>query len=261
MCARVRARARLCVDVSRCTRYAKVAASLPRPPDGSRLYVQLGNELNLAWGCTCQADNVCMTMARVAQETAAFSRDAVAALKRVPGLAVALTPIAPIGLAAKPCCRNTTQCQRVAANKSECTCAGGTDVTLTSLAFERLLIAAEPGLYSGVDWFSSHAYPCAQPGCGLHGDPRPNTNGWNAPYETARPWLTVYRNETRLVGRPALPVIITETGWCGDFCTEEERADWTVSAWRDWQASWAVHRRSGTRGVRGRTGWTDVCLP
>ncbi len=26
--------------------------------------------------------------------------------------------------------------------------------------------------------------------------------------------MLVYQNETRLVGRPDLPVIITETGWC-----------------------------------------------
>ena len=36
----------------------------------------------------------------------------------------------------------------------------------------------------------------------------------------ARPWLMVYQNETRLIGRPTLPVIITETGWSRDFCTE-----------------------------------------
>lgn len=33
--------------------YARVAASLPLPPDGSDLYVQIGNELNLAWSCPC----------------------------------------------------------------------------------------------------------------------------------------------------------------------------------------------------------------
>jgi hypothetical protein len=44
----------------------------------------------------------------------------------------------------------------------------------------------------------------------------------------------VYQNETRLIGRPTLPVIITETGWSRDFCTEEERAGWQVSAWQAW---------------------------
>ena len=44
----------------------------------------------------------------------------------------------------------------------------------------------------------------------------------------------MYQNETRLIGRPTLPVIITETGWSRDFCTEEERAGWQVSAWEAW---------------------------
>jgi hypothetical protein len=52
----------------------------------------------------------------------------------------------------------------------------------------------------------------------------------------AVPWLTVYRNETKVVGRPGMPVIITETGWCRDFCTENDRANWTTSAWEMWHA-------------------------
>jgi hypothetical protein len=218
------------------TSYAKVAASLPRPPHGGKLAVQIGNELNLAWGCDCTADNVCMPMARVAAEVAFFSRDAVAALQAVPGLSVALTPIAPIGYAARSCCHNTSECHRVAANVSDCDCPGSASVTLTSLEFGKLLLLAVPTLYDTVDWFSSHAYPCAPPGCGLNGDPRPGTNGWNAPFEVALPWLVVYRNETREAGRPTLPVIVTETGWCGDFCTEADRAEWTAAAWRVWVA-------------------------
>ena len=79
------------------------------------------------------------------------------------------------------------------------------------------------------------ADPCAgdgsggpKDGCGLGGDPRPGTNGWNAPFDVAQPWLMVYQNETGLVGRPDVPVVITETGWSRDFCTEEERAGWQV---------------------------------
>lgn len=68
------------------------------------------------------------------------------------------------------------------------------------------------------------------------GDPRPGTNGWNAPWPVAKPWMMVYQNETRLIGRPELPVIITETGWSRDFCTEEERANWQVEAWQAWNA-------------------------
>ena len=139
-------------------------------------------------------------------------------------------------------------------------------ISVTSLAFEALLVHADPDLYKRVDWFSSHAYPCAgdgsggpHDGCGLGGDPRPNTNGWNAPFEVAKPWLLVYRNETRLVGRPDVSVIITETGWCGDFCTEEERAGWQVSAWEAWFADAQVMAACPFL-LAGRQWWLVIAL-
>ena len=79
----------------------------------------------------------------------------------------------------------------------------------------------------------------------LGGDPRPGTNGWNAPFAVARPWLMAYQNETRLVGRPDVPVVITETGWSRDFCTEVERAGWQVSAWQAWNADPQVRHATG----------------
>jgi hypothetical protein len=79
--------------------YARVAASLPLPPDGSRLRVQIGNEFNLAWSCPCDDPSlVVMTMTQLAAEAAAFSRDALAALQRERRISVAISPIAPIGL-------------------------------------------------------------------------------------------------------------------------------------------------------------------
>jgi len=184
--------------------YARVAASLPRPPDGAKLFVQLGNELNLAWDCACERGNVCMSMERVAAEAAFFSRDALAALKQVPGLAVAISPIAPVGLQARPCCHNASECRAAGGDDAACACAGGTDISFTSLSFEQLLIKAVPDLYEDVEWFSSHAYPCAgdgsggpHDGCGLGGDPRPGTNGWNAPWSVSNKWLLVYRNEVK----------------------------------------------------------------
>jgi hypothetical protein len=102
-----------------------------------------------------------MSMERVAAEAAWFSRDALAALQKVPGLAVALTPIAPIGLQTKSCCKNKTQCKRIATDKSKCACPGSSNASLTSLSFESLLLKAMPQLYTTVDWFASHAYPCA----------------------------------------------------------------------------------------------------
>ena len=142
--------------------YAKAAASLPRPPDGTPLKVQLGNELNLAWGCDCVADTVCMGMQQVAAEAAYFSRDALAALKKVaPALSIAITPIAPIGLQAKACCSSQQQCNQIAANKSQCACPGNGAISLTSLSFEAMMLDAVPDLWHRADWFSTHAYPCA----------------------------------------------------------------------------------------------------
>jgi hypothetical protein len=153
--------------------------------------VQIAYELNLAWGCPCDnPDLVVMTMAQLAAEAAAYSRDALAALQKVPRLSVAITPIAPIGLKSRPCCDNITQCEALAspAAKPQCQLMTDNPIALTSLEFEKLMLQAEPSLWSKVGWFSSHAYPCAGAGCGLGGDPRPNTNGWNAPWEQAKPW-------------------------------------------------------------------------
>lgn len=142
-----------------------LAKSLPQPPDGSKLYVQLGNELNLAWGCACEADSVCMSMERIAAETAHYSRDGVAALQKVPNLAVAITAIAPMGESSRPCCSNATQCAAVAKDKADCQgdCWNVT-TTFTSLSYDRLLVEAVPDLYKDVDWFSAHSYPCAGDG-------------------------------------------------------------------------------------------------
>jgi hypothetical protein len=57
--------------------YARLVASLPAPPAGSRpLYVQVGNELNACneWHCS-SPPNVTMTGEEMAMEVAAFARD------------------------------------------------------------------------------------------------------------------------------------------------------------------------------------------
>ena len=183
-----------------------------------------------------------MAHARMSFSCRYLSHDALAALKVVtPKLSVAVTLIAPIGLAARPCCQNASQCAATAANKSNCACPGGTNITLTSLAWRSSGAWSPRCQTSGTLPTGSRPTPtqclpgpCGVGGCGLGGDPRPGTNGWNAPYDVAEPWLVVYRNETRLAGVPDIPVIITETGWCRDFCTEADRANWTVRAWRTW---------------------------
>ena len=44
--------------------------------------------------------------------------------------------------------------------------------------------------------------------------------------------LRLFENETRAIGRPSVPVIVTETGWCLDDATQALRATWTVQAYR-----------------------------
>ena len=73
-------------------------------------------------------------------------------------------------------------------------------------------------------------YPCSQPGCGQTVS---TCGGWNTPFNDSIAWLTAYRNESELVSPPdkKLQVVITETGWCMDCCTEADRALWTVAAY------------------------------
>ena len=90
------------------------------------------------------------------------------------------------------------------ANSDTTPCQCGTQKPLggwrSGLQFLGRMIQFVPTLYDAdkVDWFSSHSYPYS-----------------GEPFGSARAMsgLTYYRNETTLVGRPSLPVILTETGW------------------------------------------------
>ncbi len=90
------------------------------------------------------------------------------------------------------------------ANSDTTPCQCGTHKPLgnwrSGLQFLEQMVRSVPTLYAAdkVDWLSSHAYPYS-----------------GEPFGTARATsgLTYYRNETALVGRPSLPVILTETGW------------------------------------------------
>eukprot|EP00051_Salpingoeca_urceolata_P013905 m.176125 g.176125 ORF g.176125 m.176125 type:complete len:318 (-) comp17934_c0_seq1:166-1119(-) len=205
--------------------YARVVSSLPQPPgNDTPFYVQIGNELNIAWSCGCGSAEggteglQCMTPQLAAVEVAHFLADAAAAIKAVsPRIRLGLSPMAPMGWDARRCCP-TAVCAET--------------ITTTALEYERLLVKELPDLYARADWLSSHSYPCAAQGCGLGTD---DCKGWNVPFDqaSASGSLTLYRNESRLLsppGSPPLLTIITETGWCMDCTTELLRANWTVAA-------------------------------
>eukprot|EP00041_Stephanoeca_diplocostata_P029964 m.894868 g.894868 ORF g.894868 m.894868 type:complete len:262 (-) comp23664_c1_seq48:3019-3804(-) len=214
------------------------------PPNDAPLYVQMGNELNLAWSCKQALDGQhgnstpeCLSMDQVALEVGCFLRDVLAEISTVPrNVLVAASPIAPIGPRAMQC---------VAASSA---CPGHKDISLTSLDFLAKMLAAVPDVYEHAQWLASHAYPCSQPGCGLHDGthaPAAPCGGWNTPFARSIEWLTAYRNETALIstvtGRAPLQVLITETGWCMDCCTESQRALWTLQAYEQlWLPDTAV---------------------
>ena len=105
-----------------------------------------------------------------------------------------------------------------------CECSTGNNLGTgrPGLLFLEAMVAAVPGLYSSdvVDWYSSHSYPFS-------------SAPWGA--DKATRGLAYYRNETLLIGRPDLPVAITETGWRRNLqatppTTAADQANWTALA-------------------------------
>ena len=199
--------------------YARLVGSLPPPPDGAPLYVNVGNEFNACneWRCSAPASAAVavpsggggalnMSGVLMAQEVAAFSRDVAAALAPLraagggsasgggwrPGqLRLAHQPLA--NWQTPPC---------------RCGDAASLGPGEHGLVFLQNMLAAQPALYGAptVDWLSSHSYPYSMA-------------PWGS--DKAHRGLTYYANETALIaaaqGRPPaeapLPVVITETGW------------------------------------------------
>lgn len=209
--------------------YAKIVNQLPRPPTGEKLHVQVGNELNNGgWGCTCTEAMPCLAFSTATTELAHFMRATAAELRKLSAIAVAHAPNAPLGVGDLSCCPGPAG----KPPKHQC----GTTPGGSSLEWMVALSRAVPDLFANVDFLASHSYPCMYPGCGQAAG-RPD-GGWNAPFgaafNAALPGLTLYRNESMVVGQPHLPVIITETGWCrlsqpsGIETPEELRAFRTV---------------------------------
>ncbi len=186
--------------------YSRIVASLPAPPRGQPLYVNVGNEFNACneWRCSEKGGNI--TAAKMAEEVAGFYTDvssALVSLRDTPGyghLRVAHGALAEWQM-------------------TVCACNGSKmGYGQPGLVFLQGMLAARPGLFDHVDWLSSHAYPYSAP----WGDPK------------AHRGLTYYRNESAAVGRPGLPVVVTETGWRREDdrgIGDAQQANWTSLAY------------------------------
>jgi hypothetical protein len=190
--------------------YRRVISALPLPPGGELLYVQVGNEFNACneWRCSGPT-NTSMSRKQMAAEVAAFASavaDALKPMRQQPGsqLRIGHAPIANW---------DTAPCQ--------CSSGNGLGPGQHGQSFLSLMQASIPDVFSAVDFLSSHPYPYS-----------------NSPFGTdkASRGLTFYRNETATIGRPELPVLITETGWRAhgglSAVTEAQRTNWTVLAYQ-----------------------------
>jgi hypothetical protein len=85
-----------------------------------------------------------------------------------------------------------------------------------------------PEVFDRIDGFASHSYPASGEGFGFF-----------VPFDAAGPGLHVFERELEVIDR-ALPVYMTETGWCvpGSRCpggvgSRDDVAGWTARAYRD----------------------------
>jgi hypothetical protein len=194
--------------------YGQVVSALPLPPNGQPLFVQVGNEFNACneWRCS-EPPSVNMSRNQMAEEVAAFASAVAEAFKPM-----RQKPDSQLRIGHAPIANwDTSPCQ--------CSTFNGLGQGQHGQSFLALMTAAVPDLFTEVDFLSSHPYPYS-----------------NAPYGTdkARRGLGFYRNETATIGRPDLPVLITETGWRvingTATVTEADRANWTVQAYKQiWQ--------------------------
>ena len=109
---------------------------------------------------------------------------------------------------------------------------GGFEAGNTSRDFLAAMERGVPGIFSKLDAFASHAYPAEGEGWGFF-----------VPYDRAGPGLRYFETELSTIGRPDLPVLMTETGWPREFhgtgyASADQQATWTVQAYEN---VWLTH--------------------
>ena len=233
--------------------YRSFVGALPLPPGGTAsgevLHVQLGNEFNVCieWDCYSHTSPGLANASMWSAEVAAFTRDVLAELRPLPGLALAVGPMAPSGPASCSCgadareprARVPRHPERAAAPRAPAAAprtapvfppAGCSGTAPYAGAFGGMgsdfinyMLACEPALFSRVDFFTSHPYPgCnedpSQP-CALEG-----LTGYRAEQAAAMPSFRLNPAHAGL----SLPVIASETSWWGS--NETAKAIYMVEA-------------------------------
>ena len=98
-------------------------------------------------------------------------------------------------------------------------------------AFLGYMDAAVPGVFDKIDAFASHSYPASGEGWGFF-----------PPYDQAMTGLKYFEKELAAIGKPAMKVLITETGWTIQHeswnHSRNQVGDWTVQALQD---VWLTH--------------------
>lgn len=192
--------------------FKAAVSGLPRPV-GTRLWVQIDNEVDLCYEWACGTnEGGSRPFSETATEYAHMLSDTIAALRTLgdDGLLIGAAPMSPGGNVACGCCGSEN-------------CPGDAP-GITGLQFQAAMAAAVPSLWSSVDFLASHAYPAS--GIGY---------GFNAPMPEALPGLLYYRMELAQINR-SVQVLLTETGWATKApglppCSEQDKADWTIAAY------------------------------
>jgi hypothetical protein len=188
--------------------YSSLVDSFPLPPaKNQKLYVQVGNEFNACneWKCDGSAASS-MSTQEMAKEVGGFYRDVLEALVPIREKHSGQLMLGHGAIASW-----TT---------SPCECGTGRPLGKGQLGlnFLKMMVGFYPKLYTGVDFLSSHSYPFSQT---PYGSPK------------AMRGLAYYRNESRVVGRPKIPVHVTETGWRRYHITFTEQAEWMVKSFQN----------------------------
>lgn len=197
--------------------YASLVDSFPMPSGNrNKLYVQVGNEFNACneWRCKGSSTSSISALG-MAKEVGGFYNDVLESLipirnKHKGKLMLGHGAIA--SWSVTPCQCGTGRAQ----GKGH-----------LGLNFLKMMLDVYPKLYSNVDFLSSHSYPFSQ-----------------QPYGTSKAMrgLVYYRNESVIVGRPRIPVHVTETGWRRLNISFVEQAQWMVQAFKNvWISDQQVH--------------------